>query len=144
MTDSNLGKGRCLCGSVEMTAKTMGNEVGACHCGMCRRWAGGPLLAVECGTDVTFGGEEHVAVFDSSAWAERGFCKKCGTHLFYRIKESGQHIMPAGLFDGTEGAFVFNHQIFIDEKPDFYDFANETRNMTGAEVFAMYAPPSES
>ncbi len=142
MTDSNLGKGRCLCGSVEVTAKTMGNEVGACHCGMCRRWTGGPFLAVECGTDVTFSGEEHVTVFDSSAWAERGFCKKCGTHLFYRIKESGQYIMPAGLFDGTDAEFVFNHQIFVDEKPDFYDFANETRNMTGAEVFAMYAPPS--
>ena len=24
----------------------------------------------------------------SSAWAERGFCKNCGSHLFYRLKEN--------------------------------------------------------
>ncbi len=32
-------------------------------------------------------------------------------------------------------------QIFIDEKPAYYDFANKTHNMTGAEVFAAFAPP---
>mgnify|MGYP000675211619 CR=1 FL=1 len=30
------------------------------------------------------------------------------------------------------------HQIFIDEKPAYYCFANETHNMTGAEVFAQF------
>ena len=50
--------------------------------------------------------------------------------------------MPAGLFDDDK-AFVFDNQVFIDEKPSYYCFANETENMTGAEVFAKYAPPSE-
>jgi hypothetical protein len=31
---------------------------------------------------------------------------------------------------------------FIDEKPSFYNFSNETTNMTGAEFFAMFAPPT--
>ena len=30
-------------------------------------------------------------------------------------------------------------QIFIDEKPDWYDFANETETMTGPEVIAMFS-----
>jgi hypothetical protein len=30
--------------------------------------------------------------------------------------------------------------VFIDEKPSCCCFANETENMTGAEVFAKYAP----
>jgi hypothetical protein len=38
---------------------------------------------------------------------------------------------------------VFDRQIFIDEKPEYYSFANETKNMTGAEVFAQFAPLSE-
>jgi hypothetical protein len=42
------------------------------------------------------------------------------------------------LFDG-ESQLNFDHQIFIDEKPDYYAFVNETRNMTGAEVFAQYS-----
>ena len=39
--------------------------------------------------------------------------------------------------------FVFDHQVFIDEKPDYYSFANETKDMTGQELFAMFANPSE-
>ena len=99
-------------------------------------------MAVDCGTDVSFEGEENISVFDSSEWAERGFCKQCGTHLFYRLKESKQSIMPVGLFD-DDPRFVFDHQIFIDEKPSLYCFANETNDMTGAEVFAKYAPASD-
>ena len=37
--------------------------------------------------------------------------------------------------------YAFTSQIFIDEKPAYYDFANKTHNMTGAEVFAAFAPP---
>jgi len=32
----------------------------------CRRWGGGPLLAVRCGSDVTIEGAGAVGVFDSS------------------------------------------------------------------------------
>ena len=31
-------------------------------------------------------------------------------------------------------------QVFVDEKPAYYDFANKTHNMTGAEVFAEFGP----
>jgi hypothetical protein len=56
--------------------------------------------------------------------------------LFYRLKHDGKHIVPVGLFrDGP--AFHLDHQIFIDEKPDYFSFANVTHNMTGAEVFAQ-------
>jgi hypothetical protein len=99
-------------------------------------------MAVDCGTEVSFEGGENISVFSSSEWAERGFCSRCGTNLFYRIKGSGQYIMSAGLFDDDK-AFVFDNQVFIDEKPSYYSFANKTEDMTGAEVFAKYAPPSE-
>jgi hypothetical protein len=94
-------------------------------------------MAVDCGTEIEIEGEEHVTVFDSSKWAERGFCSKCGTHLFYRLKQSQQHIMAAGIFADQSG-LTFDHQVFIDEKPDYYEFANETKDMTGAEVFAKF------
>ena len=99
-------------------------------------------MAVDCGVDVTFDGGGNISVFNSSDWAERGFCNKCGSHLFYRLKESNQYVMPLGLFD-DDIPFVFDHQIFIDEKPSFYEFANETSDMTGAEVFAKYAPTAD-
>lgn len=98
-------------------------------------------MAIDCGTNVSLEPESKVSVYDSSEWAERGFCSQCGTHLFYRLKQAQQYMMPAGLFDIDD--LVFEHQVFIDEKPDYYCFANDTKDMTGAEVFAMYAPPAE-
>jgi len=138
MSDTKQGIGSCLCGKVKITAKTMSHRVGVCHCSMCRKWTGGPLMAVDCGTDVKFEGDEYVKAYDSSAWAERGFCSNCGNHLFYKLKQSNQFIMPAGIFENSKD-FIFDHQIFIDEKPDYYCFSNETQNMTGQEVFDMYA-----
>jgi len=131
--------GSCLCNNVKITAPNISSKVWACHCTTCRGWGGGPFLSVDCGTDVAFEGEENISVYDSSKWAERGFCKQCGTHLFYRIKENQQYAMPVGLFDKDEN-FEFDIQVFIDEKPEYYCFSNETRNLTGAEAFAEFAP----
>ena len=49
--------------------------------------------------------------------------------------------MSVGLFEDDK-MFVLDHQVFIDEKPTFYQFANKTKDMTGAEVFAKFAPQS--
>ncbi|WP_339900516.1 GFA family protein [Paraglaciecola polaris] len=56
----------------------------ACHCASCRKWSGGPLLAIDCGTDVSISPTDNITVYDSSQWAQRGFCRHCGTDLFYR------------------------------------------------------------
>jgi hypothetical protein len=127
--------GQCLCGAVRVSADVSA-EVGACQWTFCRRW-GGPLLAVESHGEVDFAGAEHIGVFGSSDWAERGFCKRCGSHLFYRLKEGGLHALPVGLFGDGE-RWEFAQEIFIDEKPAFYDFANDTEKRTGAEVFAQF------
>ncbi|MBW4512336.1 MAG: GFA family protein [Scytonematopsis contorta HA4267-MV1] len=143
MANVSVAQGSCLCGAVRISAKNMINLVGACHCNMCRKWGGAAFLAVECGSDVSFSGEENIGVYQSSEWAERGFCQKCGSHLFYKLKQNNQHFIPVGLFDNSEG-LRFDHQVFIDEKPEYYSFANETHNMTGAELFAQFAPTSDN
>jgi len=94
------------------------------------------MLAVHCGPNVRVTGD--VRSYRSSEWAERGFCATCGTHLFYHLLQSGDYILSAGLFQ--PGEFAMTGQIFIDEKPDYYAFANETPTLTGAEVFAQFAP----
>lgn len=132
-----MGQGKCLCGAVKITAKTVNESLGACHCSMCRKWTGGPFFAVDSGTEVVFEGKEFIQSYNSSAWAERGFCKQCGTHLFYKLKEKSQYIVSVGLLDNITN-YNFDHQIFIDEKPAYYSFANKTENMTGAEVFAKF------
>lgn len=137
MSEFNGVKGSCLCGGVHVQVEKVAGKVGACHCGMCRKWGGGPLLAVDCGTEVSFTGKESISTFSSSEWATRGFCKQCGTHLFYRLNTSNQYIMPVGLLENID-ELLFDHQIFIDKKPSYYSFSNKTADMTEAEVFAMY------
>lgn len=131
-------KGTCLCGTVSVVAEDHKNMT-ACHCGMCRRWSGGPMLSVHCGSNVQFDGGDSVSVFRSSEWAERAFCSKCGTHLYYRLIPANEYIVPAGLFQGGM-EFEFTEQIFIDHKPGYYDFSNRTGQLTEAQVFAKYAP----
>jgi hypothetical protein len=137
MTKTVSKTGKCLCGKVKVTAKTVNQQVHACHCNMCRLWNGGPTLSVHCGTDVSFSDQDSISVYQSCSWAELGFCKHCGSHLFYRSIDTGEYILQVGTFESNAG-FVLDQQIFIDEKPAFYQFANKTRDMTGAEVFAQY------
>ncbi len=129
--------GRCLCGAVTLTAEHANAHVDACHCAMCRRWGGGPFLAVDCGAAVTLEGAEHVRAYRSSDWAERAFCGTCGTNLYYRFLESGQMILSAGLFDDQSG-FALSGEIFVDEQPAWYAFKGERRRMTGPEMVALH------
>lgn len=134
--------GQCLCGSI--TVKTPDKKsVDACHCGMCRRWGGGPALGISCDSEVQIDGFDKLKVYQSSEWAERAFCGECGTHIFYKLLPTNQYFVPAGLFqNGIE--FEFTEQIFIDKKPSYYEFANQTLNMTEAEVFAKFSPSEDS
>lgn len=132
-------KGSCLCGAIEVSTADQ-NKIDVCHCSMCRRWGGGPMLAVHCGPTVTFSGREKPCTYQSSDWAERGFCPVCGTHLFYHLLPADEYVLPAGLFD-TDSSFEVSNQIFIDEKPDYYEFANDTPKMTGEQVIAQFSEP---
>jgi hypothetical protein len=106
---------------------------------MCRKWAAGPFFAMECEGAVEVADASNLGAYRSSDWAERCFCKRCGSVLFYRLVGQDFSVVSAESFDDRSG-FVFTSQIFIDDKPSYYDFANKTHNMTGADVFAAFAP----
>lgn len=126
--------GHCLCGAVTITVTAMKREVDICHCAMCQRWGGAFYAGVKGeGAEVT--GEDAITLYRSSAWAERAFCGTCGSNLWYRFLPTGGRSFLAGLFDLPAG-FGIEQQIFVDEKPDWYDIAQESRMKTGPEVIA--------
>ena len=97
-------EGGCLCGSVRYRATLTKPSIGACHCGMCRRWTGGALLTIE--SEVTWLADDTVATYPSSPWAERGFCRTCGSNLFYRMTvgpAKGMTLLTAGSLDDLDG-----------------------------------------
>jgi hypothetical protein len=129
-----------MCGAVSYTAKGLKAEISACHCSMCRRWTGGPLLAI--GTsEVAWEGEDKITAIKSSDWAERGFCSVCGSSLFYRVTAPGPHQgryhIPFGTLDDQSG-FEIILEFFIDKKPEAYTLAGERKRLTEAEVMALF------
>lgn len=135
--DGERIEGDCLCGAVRVRAKPVRRHVEACHCTMCRRWGGIAYVGLQCGTDVEFEGAEHIVRYRSSEWAERGFCGRCGSSLFFHYLPKGTYGLLAGLFP-DHALLPLNEEIFIDEKPDYYDFAGERERLTGAEVMAKF------
>jgi hypothetical protein len=85
--------------------------------------------------DFTVEGEDHVRIYQSSNWAERAFCKTCGSNLWYTFRPTGNRTFLAGMFDLPQGLPI-KHQIFVDEKPDWYDLAQKSPMKTGAEIIA--------
>lgn len=137
--DMKKAAGKCLCGTVSFEFPIEREVFDACHCGMCRKWSGGPIMTVESKGGVSFKGESSIAIFESSAWAQRAFCKNCGSHLFYQLKGTDTRFFMIGLIENNE-RFQFKVEIFIDKKPNNYSFANDTVKKTEAEVFAAHAP----
>jgi hypothetical protein len=127
-------EGSCLCGAVAITLDRVEAELDVCHCSMCQKWTGSMYAGIAA-EHVRVAGEEHVAVYRSSNWAERAFCKTCGSSLWYRFVPTGNRTFLAGLFDLPAGVTI-KHQIFIDEKPDWYDLAQDSPMKTGAEIIA--------
>ena len=125
-------EGKCLCGAVTVTVTQLKPLVDICHCEMCRRWGGGPFMGVG-GEAFSVTGADHVTSYPSSDWAERAFCSKCGSNLWYRFTPTDHHSFATGLFDIGSGAEI-EQQIFVDEKPAFYDFAQDTPMKTGAQI----------
>jgi len=126
--------GKCLCGSVSITMRKAHREVDVCHCTMCQSWTGAMYAGIEA-DDFTVEGEEHITVFPSSKWAERAFCSKCGSHLWFKFLPTGGRTFLAGMFDLPKGLPI-KHQIFVDEKPDWFDIAQDSPMKTGAEIIA--------
>ncbi|WP_367107151.1 GFA family protein [uncultured Psychrobacter sp.] len=130
-------KGHCLCGNVAIEVEDI-DTVEACHCSMCRRWGSGPLMAVHSKAKPDIKGQNSITVYSSSDWAERAFCHKCGTNLYYHQLGSDEYVLSVGLFQDINN-FDFTSQIFIDKKPDYYEFANVTVELTEQQLFDKFA-----
>ena len=137
--------GKCLCGAVTYDVTDLPMETGACHCEMCRRHSGGVYLGVQVAPEnITYHGAENIGIYKSSEWAERAFCKTCGSTLYYRVTAPGPHQgvyhIAFGSLDDPAG-IKMTGEIFIDLKPEAYAFQGDHNTMTEAEVMAMFAPP---
>jgi len=139
MSEFKAINSQCLCGTVKISVAEVNPNFTVCHCDSCRAWSGAPYFALQCGTDVSFENADKIKTYKSSAWASRGFCSECGTHLFYKLDKTGAYNMPVGLFQQLTN-LTMDMQYFSDQRPNYYCLANKTKEMTRAEIMEFFSP----
>lgn len=132
--------GRCLCGAVRFTAAAKDDEMGACHCGQCRRWTGGLLFYVSVlPATLKIEGEADLGVYRSSAQGERCFCKLCGSSLIWRRADGTEADVSAQALDDPE-QFPLAVEVHCEDKPANYDLEPAARRYAAAEGSAEWRP----
>ena len=130
-----------MCGAVQFSARNVPVKAAICHCDMCRRWTGSAFIAVDLpAEDVSWVGEAQIATLQSSEWAERAWCRRCGSTLYFRNTADDDHKVyeiALGLFDDPNG-FEVKRELYIDQKPDAYAFkgAKHRKQITRAQYHA--------
>jgi hypothetical protein len=113
-------RGSCLCGQVTYHIKGEARSVVACHCTQCRKTSGHYVAATQCRSeDLAIDGQSNLAWYQSSASAKRGFCRTCGSQLFWTEFGSERTSVMAGTLDGKTG-LTMDRQLFPESKGDYY------------------------
>ena len=107
--------GNCLCGAIEFTAELPSKWVAHCHCTMCQKNGGSAFIT-------WVGLEEHrckirdpqnqLHWYQSSDEAQRGFCKTCGSSLFFKSNRWSNEIHVT----------LSNFQTPVDKAPQVHAF----------------------
>ncbi len=110
--------GRCLCGAVAFRIAGPIRQVHACHCSMCRRQGGNFNVSGDAlKADLSFTQDRGLHWYRSSNWASRGFCRDCGSALFW--DGGGETIgVNLGALDQPTGLRIESH-IYVADKADF-------------------------
>jgi hypothetical protein len=80
-------RGACLCSELRFELALPSKWVAHCHCSMCRRAHGAAFvtwLGADAAGSVIDDPADRLRWYASSAEAERGFCARCGSTLFFR------------------------------------------------------------
>ena len=120
MIASGPVRGRCLCGAVAFEINGPMKQIIGCHCTMCRRQTSHFLaFTAAWDDDLNLTGEDSLSWYRSSADSQRGFCRKCGSMLFFATDGAGRTAISAGALDKGHGLKLAAH-IFTDDAGEYY------------------------
>ncbi|GGA84006.1 aldehyde-activating protein [Brucella endophytica] len=120
MPASERQTGSCLCGAVRFETNGPLRGILYCHCTQCRKQSGHYFAATNVADDdMRIDGAENINWYQSSEKARRGFCRVCGSVLFWKHDELDNVSVMAGAFDKPSGLHGEMH-IFTADKGDYY------------------------
>ena len=124
-------QGSCECGAVAFDLHGPLRGVVVYHCLQCRKNSGHYWAATSVPTpQLNLRQSKGLSWYRSSDVARRGFCKECGSSLFYQLDDEGRTSVGAGTLDGATGVRTTTH-IFVKDKGDYYDIACQASQIAG-------------
>jgi hypothetical protein len=117
-------RGSCLCGAVSFQVDGELTPPDACHCSQCRKASGHYWASTDVPRNsVTISGEDQLGWYRSSEKVKRGFCKSCGSPLFWDAAGRKNLSISMGAFEQPTRTHLEKH-IFVPDKGDYYDIAD--------------------
>ena len=115
----------CLCKGVKFKTNGEHRNISNCHCIQCRKTHGiyGAYSNVK-DKDIKFLNKKTLRWFKSSNKAKRGFCNKCGASIFFKVNNTANISIAAGMFDKPTKLKTFRN-IFVGTKSDFYKITDK-------------------
>lgn len=131
--DKTRATGGCLCGAVRYEVTGPLRAVVACHCEQCRR-ASGHFVAATATRHAHFRlvKPDGLSWYRSSAEARRGFCRNCGSSLFWEPDDRRHISIMAGTLDRPTGLAMAGH-LFAEAADDYYRITDGLPQLTGGE-----------
>lgn len=109
----------CLCGAVAFSLPGPAGPVIACHCRQCRKLSGHYSASFDADeTQIRWDRRDGLAEFATPGGGRRGFCRDCGSSLWFRAAD-GAFSVEAGAVDGPTGGRLAEH-IFTAFKGSYY------------------------
>ena len=110
----------CLCGSIKLKMKGKLRHVINCHCSQCMKSHGNFAAYTSCSEEnIIFVSKKTLKWYNSSSFAKRGFCSRCGASVFYKRKKSKNTSIAAGMLNNPTKLKTHSN-IFIKGKLDYY------------------------
>ena len=119
-----MQRGSCLCGAVAFTIAAELTDPLACHCKQCRQQSGHYFAAAHAPkAAVSFTRQDGLAWYRASDVATRGFCRECGSTLFWRSDRGDEVAVALASIDGPTGLSLGRH-VWVNGKGDYYEIGD--------------------
>jgi len=127
-------EGGCLCGALRFRAEVRPIDAGYCHCTLCRRSTGAPVLAWASFPVTAFQYTKGLPTrYASSSWGHREFCNACGTQIGYRKTDGATTIdVNLGCMDDPS-EFPPQYHIHVANRISWFDTLDELPRHAGSE-----------